>query len=136
MQWVPGTFSLGVKWLGHEADNSPPCSAKVKNAWICISTSPIHIHSMVLNEAQDMSSWHGTLLSKGKTLLYPYFSVNFQELEVINRSVTSRVNSIILLLLIATVVFSFCMKCIRVLGDSFEDYSYSELMSALYKILI
>jgi hypothetical protein len=28
------------------------------------------------------------------------------------------------------------MKCIRVLGDSFEDYSYSELMSALYKILI
>jgi hypothetical protein len=30
IQWVPGALSLGVKQLGHEADNSPPSSAKVK----------------------------------------------------------------------------------------------------------
>jgi hypothetical protein len=32
MQWVPGALSLGVKWLGREADHSPPSSAEVKNA--------------------------------------------------------------------------------------------------------
>jgi len=31
IQWVPGSLSLGVKWPGLEADNSPPYSAKVKN---------------------------------------------------------------------------------------------------------
>jgi hypothetical protein len=30
IQWVPGALSLGVMWLGHEADHSPPSSAKVK----------------------------------------------------------------------------------------------------------
>jgi hypothetical protein len=37
-QWVTGTLSLGVKWLGREADYSPPSSAEVKNAWSCTST--------------------------------------------------------------------------------------------------
>jgi hypothetical protein len=31
MQWVLGALSLGVKQLGHDADHSPPSSAKVKN---------------------------------------------------------------------------------------------------------
>jgi len=30
IQWVPGAISLGLKWLGCEADHSPPSSAKVK----------------------------------------------------------------------------------------------------------
>jgi hypothetical protein len=30
IQWVPGALSLGVKWLGCEADHSTPSSAKVK----------------------------------------------------------------------------------------------------------
>jgi hypothetical protein len=30
IEWVPGALSLGVKWLGPEADHSPPCSAKVR----------------------------------------------------------------------------------------------------------
>jgi hypothetical protein len=30
LQWVPGTLSLGVKWLGHEADHSPPSIVRVK----------------------------------------------------------------------------------------------------------
>jgi hypothetical protein len=29
-QWVPGVLSLGVKWVGREADHSPPSSAEVK----------------------------------------------------------------------------------------------------------
>jgi hypothetical protein len=32
-------FSLGVKWPGREADNSPPSSAEVKNEWSCTSTT-------------------------------------------------------------------------------------------------
>jgi hypothetical protein len=39
IQWVIGALFLGVKWLGCEADNSPPSSAKVKNAWSYTSTS-------------------------------------------------------------------------------------------------
>jgi len=30
----------GGKWLGHEADNSPPPSLKVKNVWCCTSIAP------------------------------------------------------------------------------------------------
>jgi hypothetical protein len=32
IQGVPGALFLGVKWLGREADHSPPSSAKVNNA--------------------------------------------------------------------------------------------------------
>jgi len=35
--------------LGHEADHSPPSSAKVKNAWSYTSTPLICLHSMVLS---------------------------------------------------------------------------------------
>jgi len=31
-------LSLGVRWLGHEADHLLPSSAKVKNAWRYNST--------------------------------------------------------------------------------------------------
>jgi hypothetical protein len=48
-QWVLGDISLGVKWLGCEADHSPPPSAKVKNGWGYTSTSPVHCHIMVLS---------------------------------------------------------------------------------------
>jgi hypothetical protein len=30
IQWVPGALSLGVKWLGREADHSTPSSAEIK----------------------------------------------------------------------------------------------------------
>jgi len=38
IQWVLGAFTLGVKWPGREADQSPPSSAEVRNAWIYTST--------------------------------------------------------------------------------------------------
>jgi len=37
---VQGALSLGVKRPGREADNSPPSSAEVKNAWSYTSTLP------------------------------------------------------------------------------------------------
>jgi hypothetical protein len=37
-QWIPGVLSLAVKLPEHEADNSPPSSAEVKNVWNYIST--------------------------------------------------------------------------------------------------
>jgi hypothetical protein len=40
VQWVPGALSSRVKWLGHEADHSPPTSAEVEEMWFYISTSP------------------------------------------------------------------------------------------------
>jgi hypothetical protein len=45
----PMALSLGEKWLGHEADHSPPSSAEINNAWSYTSTPPIHLHGMVLS---------------------------------------------------------------------------------------
>jgi hypothetical protein len=49
IQWVTGTLSLELKQRGREADHLPPTSAKVKNAWSCISTPPIRLYAMVLS---------------------------------------------------------------------------------------
>jgi hypothetical protein len=40
VQRVPGILSPGLKRAGHEADHSPPASAKVKKMWIYTSTLP------------------------------------------------------------------------------------------------
>jgi hypothetical protein len=40
LQWVRETLSLGVKWKGHEVDQSPPSSTKVKNMLSYTSFSP------------------------------------------------------------------------------------------------
>jgi hypothetical protein len=47
IQWVPGTLSLGVMQMGHEADHSPTSSAKVKE-WV-----GLYLHS------HNTSSWCG-----------------------------------------------------------------------------
>jgi len=33
IQWVPWALTPGVKRLESEADNSPPSSAEINNAW-------------------------------------------------------------------------------------------------------
>jgi hypothetical protein len=32
VRWVPGAFSPGIKWIGREANHSPPPSTEIKNA--------------------------------------------------------------------------------------------------------
>jgi hypothetical protein len=44
-----GALSSGVKWLGREADHSPPPSTEVNNAWHYTSTPSIHLHGVVLS---------------------------------------------------------------------------------------
>jgi len=41
--------SLGVKRPGREADQLPPFSAEVKNAWSYTSTLPIRLHGVLLS---------------------------------------------------------------------------------------
>ena len=36
--------SWGFKWLGHESDNEPPFSAKVKNVWSYTSALSVWLH--------------------------------------------------------------------------------------------
>jgi hypothetical protein len=50
IQWVPGALSLEVKQPGHEADHSPPSSAKVKELM------ELYLHSL------NTPSWHGAQL--------------------------------------------------------------------------
>jgi hypothetical protein len=56
LQWILGVLFPELKQLGHKTDHSPPSTAKVKNAWSYISTHPICLHGMVLNQAMDSSS--------------------------------------------------------------------------------
>jgi hypothetical protein len=37
---------LGVKWLGHEVDHSPPSNAEVKNEWSFTSALPIYLYDV------------------------------------------------------------------------------------------
>jgi hypothetical protein len=52
IQWVPGSLSPVVKWMGHEADHSPPSSAKVKE---CME---LYLHS------PSTPSWHDVQLKR------------------------------------------------------------------------
>jgi hypothetical protein len=49
VQRVRGALSLGLKWLGHEAEHSPPSSAEVKHVWSYTSTPPACLHGVVLS---------------------------------------------------------------------------------------
>jgi hypothetical protein len=49
IQWVPASFSPGVKRPDREADHSPASSADVKNTRSYTSIPPISIHGVVLN---------------------------------------------------------------------------------------
>jgi len=49
IQWVPGFLTPGLKRSGREADNLPPCSAEVKDAWNYTFTYQIRLHGVVLS---------------------------------------------------------------------------------------
>jgi hypothetical protein len=49
IQWIPGALFLGVKWMGREADHSPPSSTKVKEWMELYLHSPTCLHGMVLS---------------------------------------------------------------------------------------
>jgi len=53
IEWIPGCLSLGVKRPGHEADYTPPSSAKVKSVWHCSSTLPFIFMVWCLVEHRD-----------------------------------------------------------------------------------
>jgi len=58
IRWVPGSLSLEVKQLGHEADHLPPYTAKVKE---CVE---LYLHS------PNTSSWCGAQLSTATTFTF------------------------------------------------------------------
>jgi hypothetical protein len=56
----PASYTMGTEgsylrseWLGHEADHSPPSTAKVKNEWSCTSNPQLHFHGVVLGNHRD-----------------------------------------------------------------------------------
>jgi hypothetical protein len=51
IQLVPESISLGVKWLGQEADHSPLSSAEGKNGG---AIPPLRLPNIVLNSAQGL----------------------------------------------------------------------------------
>jgi hypothetical protein len=57
LTWLQSNRYRGrVKWSEHDADLSPPSSAKIKNVWSFISITFMHLHGMVLKH-MDMFSF-------------------------------------------------------------------------------
>jgi hypothetical protein len=69
-KWVPRFICLGLKRPEREADNSPPFSAEVKNAWSYTCTSTTRLNGAVVNETMDPSSLCGAYLSTGTPSTY------------------------------------------------------------------
>jgi hypothetical protein len=62
IQWVPGAVSLGLKRPSHEADHSPPSSAKVKNAWSYTSTPEYVFMAWCLVKHRDKFTFYLTFI--------------------------------------------------------------------------
>jgi hypothetical protein len=73
IQWIPGAVSLGVKWLGIEADYSPPSTAEVKE---CME---LYLHS----PSTQLKKSTGTTLP----LLLPSYQYYFTKLMCLFLSV-------------------------------------------------
>jgi hypothetical protein len=56
IQWIPGLFP-SVKRLGREVTRSPPCSAKVTNAWHHSCTAPIPLNGVGSGNFTFYSYW-------------------------------------------------------------------------------
>jgi hypothetical protein len=55
VQWVPGALFPGIKQPRREINQSPPSSAKVKNAWSCTSTLPYFFMTRCLIKYLDVT---------------------------------------------------------------------------------
>jgi hypothetical protein len=75
IQWVPGNPSLGVKRPGREADHSPPSSAGVNNASICMY--PTVIPSLPLPPSAEETNLqpHRGLWSQHNFILLVFLAV-------------------------------------------------------------
>lgn len=49
VQWGMGVSAPGVKWLGSEAEHSPPSSVEVKNGCSYTTTPHMRLHGTLLN---------------------------------------------------------------------------------------
>jgi hypothetical protein len=67
IQWITRGSSLGVKWLGCEADHSPPSSAKVKEYM------ELYLHSL------NMPSWCGAQLKKKHRDNFTFYLYLYEE---------------------------------------------------------
>jgi hypothetical protein len=67
---LQSALSLQVKWPGHEADHSPPYSAKVTNVWSCTCNSSVVFIAWYFIKHSDTFSWYGTSLGMGTSLLF------------------------------------------------------------------
>jgi hypothetical protein len=62
--WAVEVVSLGVKWLGHEANHSPPSNAEVRKAWSYTFIPPytfmmwcliIYYHELIIKHRDNLT---------------------------------------------------------------------------------
>jgi len=68
IHWVPAALSVGLKWLGHEADHSPPSSAHIKE---CVE---LYFHSCM--------AWCSDKV-QGHLYIYLYLTVCSEQKQVV-----------------------------------------------------
>jgi hypothetical protein len=87
IQWVPGALSLGVKWLGREADHSPPSVPRSKNEWWYTSTSQYAFMAWCLFKTQGQIYLFTFTLLLLLLLLLLLFSVSLEGRQNLNATV-------------------------------------------------
>jgi hypothetical protein len=56
-QWVCGSPSPQVKWLGCEADHSTASSTEVHEEWNYTTTCPLYLHGMLRDNYTSFIGW-------------------------------------------------------------------------------
>lgn len=84
LQWVSvGDFFLGIRWLMHEDEHSPPPSATVKNAWSYTTTLPYALMASWLIKHRDRFTFHIYTTSYFiSVLVNPYIRFLFTQLKI------------------------------------------------------
>ena len=80
IEWIPEAFTLALKWLGREADHSPPSSGKVKNEWRC-SSPPAYPFMACVGVSCQFCCHHSGYMRNERIIVYHmficyYFSLN------------------------------------------------------------
>jgi hypothetical protein len=83
IQWVPGALSLGVKWLGCEADHSPPSSTEVKNVWSYTSTPQYVFMVWCLVKHRDSFTYILHLVHSYFTVFYIRYGKRLKRIQTI-----------------------------------------------------
>jgi hypothetical protein len=83
IQWILEALFPGLKWLGCEANHSPPCNAKVRNSWSCTFNTPyVFIVRHLIRKGYASMAWY--LVKHRDNFTFTFSTINALSLITLN----------------------------------------------------